>query len=159
MGNRILLGNRSTGGYGLYVSRDGDNVLTTTSPLAFDSRAGNSPTIFDAGQGEILSSDSSGTDTITHNLGYKPLFAVRWNTADELSGGVATKVFDPRYSHMITTDNAEGFPDITLTPFGIQVSITTSSLQILRFAAPSTIDIYYAYIIFREEDFTGGLGL
>ena len=28
MANRILLGNRSTGGYGLYVSKSGANVLT-----------------------------------------------------------------------------------------------------------------------------------
>ena len=28
MANRVLLGNRSTGGYGLYVSESGQNVLT-----------------------------------------------------------------------------------------------------------------------------------
>ena len=31
MANRILMGNRSTGGYGLYVSKTGDNVLDTTT--------------------------------------------------------------------------------------------------------------------------------
>ena len=28
MGNRVLLGNRSTGGYGLYVSKDGSDVTS-----------------------------------------------------------------------------------------------------------------------------------
>ena len=39
MANRVLLGNRATGGQGLYVSRAGDDVATTGNPLAFDSRS------------------------------------------------------------------------------------------------------------------------
>ena len=40
MANRVLLGNRSTGGYGLYVSKEGQNVLTCADKeLIFDSRA------------------------------------------------------------------------------------------------------------------------
>ena len=50
MANRILLGNRSTGGYGLYVSKTGDNVLDTTNPLAFDSRTGTGWAVKDYGQ-------------------------------------------------------------------------------------------------------------
>ena len=32
MANRILAGNRSTGGHGLYVSRTGEDVTSTTNP-------------------------------------------------------------------------------------------------------------------------------
>ena len=39
MANRVLLGNRATGGYGLYVSKTGSNVLTCSdNELIFDSR-------------------------------------------------------------------------------------------------------------------------
>ena len=39
MANRVLLGNRTTGGHGLYVSKSGQNVLTCAdNQLLFDSR-------------------------------------------------------------------------------------------------------------------------
>ena len=39
MANRVLLGNRATGGYGLYVSKSNSNVLTCDiKDLLLDSR-------------------------------------------------------------------------------------------------------------------------
>ena len=158
MANRILAGNRSTGGYGLYVSTTGEDVTSTTNPMAFDSRAASSPVIYSAGQG-ILASNSSAPATISHNLGYTPLFAVRWCTQDEISGGVATKVFDPRYSHMISITEPEGIEEIELVPFGVLVTMDSSDLEIRKFMKLNTDSVYYSYIIFNEPDYTGGLGL
>lgn len=159
MANRILAGNRSTGGHGLYVSRTGEDVTSTTNPLAFDSRAASSPVIHSAGQG-ILASNSNAPATISHNLGYTPLFAVRWCTQDELDGNnKATKVFDPRYSHMISITEPEGIEEIELVPFGVLVTMDSSDLEIQKFMKLNTDSVYYSYIIFNEPDYTGGLGL
>ena len=106
MANRVLLGKRGTSDFGLFVSRSGDDVLTTTNPLSFDSRAPTSLTVHSFGQGILVpsnltnsfggtlsytfegttysSSSTSGTTTITHNLGYVPAFAVRWCTGAEM---------------------------------------------------------------------------
>jgi len=106
MANRVLLGKRGTSDFGLFVSRSGDNVLTTTNPLAFDSRAPTSLTVHSYGQGVLVpsgltnfsgtalsytfegttytSSATSGETSITHNLGYVPAYAIRWNTAAEM---------------------------------------------------------------------------
>ena len=93
MANRVLIGNRATGGQGIYVSQNGEDVLTTTNALQFDSRMAASAVVHSFGQGDIPA-NTSGTayDDFTHNLGYNPLFAVRWNLSTHLSGGVATKV-------------------------------------------------------------------
>ena len=65
MANRVLMGNRATGGYGLYVSKTGDDVLTTTNPMAFDSRTGTGWAVKDYGQFII---SAGGADvTKTHN--------------------------------------------------------------------------------------------
>ncbi len=163
MANRVLIGNRSTGGYGLYVSQDGDNVLSTTNALQFDSRMGASIIVHSYGQGFR----GPGTDTITHNLGYKPLFAVRWTDEDEISGGLATAAYTPAQFMNETEDyygnNYFGFQA------GITVAITTSTLTITNkqnyYGEHSNSnssydrDIYYSYVIFHQEDFTGGRGL
>ena len=88
MANRVLMGNRATGGYGLYVSKTGDDVLTTTNPMAFDSRTGTGWAVKDYGQFII---SAGGADvTKTHNLGYNPLVAIRWSTS--ITSGVSTLV-------------------------------------------------------------------
>ena len=160
MANRILAGNRSTGGYGLYVSRTGEDVTSTTNALAFDSRAASSPVVHSAGDGTIAGSTNLGSATIAHNLGYIPLFAVRWCTQDELDGNnKATKVFDPRYSHMISITEPEGIETLELVPYGIFVTMGSTNLVIQKFMKASSDDVNYAYIIFKEPDYTGGLGL
>ena len=105
MANRVLLGKRGTSDFGLFVSRSGDDVTTTTNPLFFDSRSPTSLTVHSFGQGILVPSGitnsngsalsnnfdgqtytsavGSGDATITHNLGYVPAYAIRWNTAQE----------------------------------------------------------------------------
>ncbi len=47
MANRVLLGNRSTGGYGLYISESGENVLTCNkSKLLFYTDSGETGSSF-----------------------------------------------------------------------------------------------------------------
>jgi len=167
MANRVLLGNRSTGGFGLYVSQDGDNVLDTTNALQFDSRMGASLIVQSFAQGIISGGNSA---TITHNLGYNPLFAVRWNTASQISGGVATRVFTPVQStgeFVLMEDGGEEVESDGSIDFGITVGHTsTNAIGISNaFNADGDLDtlsipdVYYAILIFHEEDFTGGFGL
>ena len=106
MANRVLLGKKGTSDFGLFVSRSGDDVLNTTNPLSFDSRAPTSLTVSSFGQGILVpnnltnsfggslsytfegttytSSATSGETSITHNLGYVPAYAIRWCTGAEM---------------------------------------------------------------------------
>ena len=109
MANRVLMGNRATGGYGLYVSKTGDDVLTTTNPMAFDSRTGSGWAVKDYGQFII---SAGGADvTKTHNLGYNPLVAIRWSTS--ITGGVATTVFNPCESFFERERESSGQATVT----------------------------------------------
>jgi hypothetical protein len=113
MANRVIIGKRGSD-YGLFVSKSGDDVTTTTNPLGFDSRAVESFIVHSYGEGILvpdvqhrttgaqLTYTYSGTTynqhtaTITHGLGYIPAFAVRWCSISDLDGtGKATKVFTP----------------------------------------------------------------
>ena len=76
MANRILAGNRSTGGYGLYVSKAGSNVLTCDrKELLFDSSQKRAGEVYAGGTQSSLS--SSGQNFLTtgskSSLGYIPL--------------------------------------------------------------------------------------
>ena len=130
MANRVLLGKRGTSDFGLFVSRSGDNVLTTTNPLAFDSRAPTSLTVQSFGQGILVpsnltnsggtalsytfegttytSSSTSGETSITHNLGYVPAFAIRWNTGAEMGFRVPSALIP-------TSDNDESSAAVEAT--------------------------------------------
>ena len=100
MAHRILIGSRTVGGYGLYVSQSGDDVLTTTEPLLFDSRAGNSWTIKKVQEGTIAANGAP--QTVTHNLGYYPMVAVRFSHS--ITNGYATEVYD----HVWASEMEEG---------------------------------------------------
>ena len=129
MANRVLIGNRSTGGYGLYVSKSGDNVLDTTNSLQFDSRMGASAIVQSYGQGSIA---GNSTVTITHNLGYKPLFSVRWSDSGDISSGVATKTYSPNTSSStFVTYEEEEVDEEGEVNWGCEVShINTNSIRI-----------------------------
>ncbi len=76
MANRILAGNRSTGGYGLYVSKAGSNVLTCDrKELLFDSSQKRAGEVYAGGTQSSLS--TSGQNFLTtgskSSLGYIPL--------------------------------------------------------------------------------------
>ena len=162
MANRVLMGNRATGGYGLYVSKTGDDVLTTTNPLAFDSRTGTGWAVKDYGQFII---SAGGADvTKTHNLGYNPLVAIRWSSS--ISSGVATTVFNPCQSRFERETRAPA--SITDTNAGLSwahvdtnsIIIRNESETLSNFSVTDTgDDLYIAYIIFFEPDFTGGKGI
>jgi len=168
MANRILIGNRSTGGYGVYVSQNGENVLNTTNALQFDSRMGASLIVHSFAQGTITPAQASAS--ITHNLGYNPLFAVRWNTANEIAGGVATKVYTPVNStgEFIEMedggDEIESEGDINFGMFTRHANTNTIEIN-NAFDAGGDLDtltvptLYYAIVVFHEADFTGGIGL
>ena len=162
MANRVLIGNRATGGFGLYVSQSGDDVLTTTSAMQFDSRMGSGLIVHSYGQGS-----TGGLATITHSLGYAPLFAVRWSDEDDIVSGVATKAYTPA-KYVEETEDYYGNDYYTFHS-GISVAITTSALGIsnqqsyggqhANSNSSYRRDIYYAYVIFHQADYTGGRGL
>tara|TARA_B110000858_G_C17668351_1_gene410684 strand:+ start:126 stop:611 length:486 start_codon:yes stop_codon:yes gene_type:complete len=158
--SRILIGNRSTGGYGLYVSKTGDEVTNTSNPLAFDSRTGTGWSIKQAGQYILgAGNTSSSARTINHGLGYNPLFAVRWCTSSQISSGVATKVYSPSYVFAVERDTSvPGELDIEVGQFGVRVVHgDTNNLVTINLGTGGSI--YVSYIIFNEPDFTGGKGL
>lgn len=160
MANRVLLGNRSTGGYGLYVSKAGENVLDTTETMIFDPRTGSSPAVKTYGQDYIL---WNGVDhTITHNLGYNPLVAIRWSFT--ISGSAATAVYSPCWSEHFEEREQQGGGGETFEVTkrgGLRwYHANTNSIVIqnqANYTAQATV--YYAYIIFYEPDYTGGLGI
>jgi len=161
MANRILIGNRATGGYGAYVSKDGEDVLTTTDGMLFDSRMGSGLVVQSYHQG---STAKGATSTITHSLGYKPLFAVRWTDQADISSGVATKAWTPS---MIQDAFEDYYGDnYTEVWAGISITTTTNAISIknehkaLGLADNSyTRDVYWACVIFHEADYTDGRGL
>ena len=153
MANRVLIGNRATGGYGLYVSKDGDDVLTDDG-LLFDSRTGTGWGVATYGQGDIV---WNGADvTITHNLGYNPVVAIRWSHT--ITSGAATEVYSPCWSEHMVEQNFG--PD---RPYrgGLRWYHSSTNAIVIQNQATTYAQatIYYAYIIFNEPDFTGGVGL
>tara|TARA_B100001778_G_C18558923_1_gene616802 strand:- start:877 stop:1383 length:507 start_codon:yes stop_codon:yes gene_type:complete len=92
MANRVLLGNRSTGGYGLYVSKEGQNVLTCADKeLIFDSRANRTGLVYAGATGLNLgdSADNFLTTGSKASLGYPPLVVVsEKNTGERYSSSI-----------------------------------------------------------------------
>ena len=76
MANRVLAGNRSTGGYGLYVSKANSNVLTCDrKDLLFDSSQKRAGEVYAGGnQGTIgTGGQNIYTTGSKDSLGYIPL--------------------------------------------------------------------------------------
>ncbi len=155
MANRVLLGNRSTGGYGLYVSKNGENVLTTTNALQFDSRMGASMIVHSYGQGSIAGGGSP--HTITHNLGYYPQVAIRWS--ESISGGVATAAYNPAYQVMDWVEYEEEEESASgEAHFGMEWGhLNTNSFRITNSSdgqgdneSVTLRTLYYAYVIFHQ---------
>ncbi len=166
MANRVLIGNRATGGYGLYVSQSGENVLDTTNALQFDSRMGASTIVHSYGQGSIAGGASA--HSITHSLGYNPLFAVRWSNPEDISSGVATKTYNVADSEMTYTEYEEEEESASGgATWGCSVGhANTNTITIANLSSASGDNssatlrtLYYAFVIFHETDFTGGRGL
>lgn len=192
MANRVLLGQRGSD-YGLFVSQNGANVADTsaTTPLSFDSRAVRGMVIHAKGEGSLApyaTNDASGVDnptstTISHNLGYVPLYAVRWCYASDLTSGVANRMYTPSharnndYGYDLVEEDESTWDQISLG--GVTTTASTTTLTIYNHEFGYNVEvgddaagtapneefgtnkqtIYYAYIIFKAKDFTGGLGL
>ena len=114
--NRILIGNRATGGYGLYVSKADSEVLTCTQKeLLFDSREYRGTGQVYAGGGPLNITSGSGQNFLTtgskDNLGYIPLvicnedYAGEWRAAYTQSG-TAHEIWQSRVDVMKTTSSA-----------------------------------------------------
>ena len=165
MPNRVLLGKRGSTDYGLFVSRDSQDVLTSTQPLGFDSRAAESLIVHSVSQGILVPDlvNTSGTQvgftfngvfenqhtaTITHNLGYVPCFAVRWCTFNQITSGLATETYPP-FSYSIDQGERveEGEEDGDEVTFpgsagfsGLVISSTTNNTIVLKNNVSQTHD-------------------
>lgn len=75
MGNRVLMGNRSTGGYGLYVSKAGSNVLNCDKKeLLFDASQKRAGEIYAGGNLSSISGEQNFLTTSSKaSLGYIPM--------------------------------------------------------------------------------------
>ena len=190
MANRVLVGKRGSE-FGLFVSRSGVDVTDTslTTPLSFDSRAATSLNVHSFGQGILTAFNdgngapqqsitfggvtyTSSTVTITHNLGFIPAFAVRWNRFTDLSSGLATKVYSPFVTNRQeeTTegddDEAETNP-VSDADGGLDAVMSSTTLELENanrdyhnINSSTTVGdsaaICYAYVIFKEENFING---
>ena len=116
MANRVLLGNRATGGYGLYVSKANSNVLDCDKKeLLFDSSEYRGTGQVYAGGGSLNITSGSSQDFLTtgskDNLGYIPLvicnedYAGEWRAAYTQSG-TAHEIWQSRVDVMKTTSSA-----------------------------------------------------
>jgi len=123
MANRILIGNRSTGGYGLYVSKAGSDVLSCApKDLLFDSRQGvGSGLVYAFGTDQDLS--SSGQNFLTTNskdaLGYIPLVVyaekMKMGWSFSYGGGYQFREFFQSTIEVIKTTSSTIYP-ITMNP-------------------------------------------
>ena len=118
MANRVLLGKRGTD-YGVFVSREGQNVASTTSSLVFDSNAVKGFNIAARGQG-ILSSGAS--RSFSHGLGFKPYVSVTYSFPFEINesspSNAATATVSSMYVPFFTNYYTFGSSNITITNAG-----------------------------------------
>ena len=191
MANRVLIGKRGSD-YGVFASRSGVDVTDTssTTPLSFDSRAATSLNVHSFGEGIVVAFNdgngatqqsitfggvtyTSSTATITHNLGFVPAFAVRWNRYSDLSSGLATKVYSPfimniQEETIIGDDDEEEVETIQDNDGGLDALMSSTTLQLENtmrdyhnINGATTVGdsaaICYAYIIFKEENFINGV--
>ena len=190
MANRVLVGKRGSE-FGLFGSRSGVDVTDTslTTPLSFDSRAATSLNVHSFGQGILTAFNdgngapqqsitfggvtyTSSTVTITHNLGFVPAFAVRWNRYSDLSSGLATKVYSPFVTNR-QEETTEGDDDeaetntISDADGGLDAVMSSTTLELENanrdyhnINSSTTVGdsaaICYAYVIFKEENFING---
>ena len=116
MANRVLIGNRATGGYGLYVSKANSDVLDCDDKdLLFDSRekaSGTGQVYAGGGPLNITSGNSQSflTTGSKDNLGYIPLaicnedYAGEWRAGYTQSGD-AHEIWQSRVDVMKTTSS------------------------------------------------------
>ena len=150
MANRVLLGNRSTGGYGAYVSKAGHNVLTCArKELLMDSSQKRAADIYAGGSQSSLG--SSGQNFLTTgskaSLGYIPLVI---HTEDKRGEYETTPGADENYwtQDMAVIETTTS----TITPktIGQEVSSSTSNIESItvrnRISANSCTNIKFLVV-------------
>ena len=146
MANRVLLGNRSSGGYGLYISKPGQNVLTCSkTQLIFDSSATMAAAVHVIA-GITISSGSSSGSTTWSALGYTPMALVTRTSAatggDVLGMGFTfSSIFDISADPQLRTKFGQ---DYILTNLG-----TTGATVVTRDGANVSGNKHFRIIVFR----------
>ena len=187
MANRVLLGKRGSE-HGAFVSKSGVDVTDTssTTPLAFDSNAIASLLVHSFGQGVLIPQEPAGSSfsfggvtytshevQIAHGLGYTPAFAARWCTFNDISGGVAQRVWSPHYFQGIETEdtgdeddpgNEEEFEaDSGMGAFADSTHVTLENFSGLGNVTvngfANSAVYFYSYVIFSQENFLNGESL
>jgi len=124
MANRVLLGNRATGGYGLYVSKAGSNVLNCNKKdLLFDSSQKRAGETYAGGTQSSLSTTgqnflSTGSKA---SLGYIPLVI----SAEDLRGEKDIQAGDEEF-YQSRTDVIETTSS-TVRPRSMEGSISSTT--------------------------------
>jgi hypothetical protein len=144
MANRVLIGKRGSSDYGLFVSKPGDDVLTTTNALAFDSRAASDLKPIGYGQGSVSAhtpvnggslnlmgvspktyytnnTSAAQVARVAHNQSFTPLVAVRWTYDDDLDGSNRANITFPpmislSYLNALDPGDFTQFPPTPSTP-------------------------------------------
>ena len=119
MANRVLLGNRSTGGYGVYVSKANSNVLTCDDKdllLSSNQKVSGAMPVYAGGSQSSLSSSLNFLTTSSKDdLGYIPLVITNevenrvWNWGAKTSGAADIQLCQNNVSFFTYTSS-------TLTP-------------------------------------------
>ena len=190
MANRVLLGKRGSE-HGVFVSKSGVDVTdsSSTTPLAFDSNAIASLLVHSFGQGILVPEEPANASfvfdgvtytahevEIAHGLGYTPAFAARWCTADDISSGVAQRVWTPHFFQITESGNSGGGGG-GVPPLGPEPEDVSANSGMTAFADSTNITLknkgslglnttvssfnqsavyFYSYVIFSEENFLGG---
>ena len=149
MANRVLAGNRSTGGFGFYVSRPTSNVLTCTSDeLMFNTNSGESgASFFSAGHFQVVpvsggtgaSAPVAKSETIVpangtaspSYLGIASTQIMLWGSSDSIAAtansGTSTRVYN--YSSL-------GSTSATINNVGsVQRTVRNATFNLLSVAA------------------------
>jgi hypothetical protein len=154
MAKRIILGKPASEDHGLYVSKSGtdvvnsSNVLTSSTNLMFDSRVGvGALDLKYHGQGllgvpgnnlatatNLNTSDTFATISFT-NEGFVPFVIVQWCLQSDLSGGVATKMYQASAdfnsdSTRFFSSSGQGTSQQRLARAGVSYTVNSSSLII-----------------------------
>ena len=195
MTKRVALGNitiNSTDTKGFFISQKSDDVTNFTKPLEVHSGVGAGLHVFYRSQGIISANTASGqlatpnSVDITHNWGTtgghgtdeRPLFAVRWNRPQDLSGGVAQRVFTPNNASFFEEDvtitgedEDDQEEDVVQLEYAEGCKVSHQSNNVIRIQNFSMgiygdnqsflqgNSLYYAIVVFYEHDWTGGNGL
>lgn len=130
MANRVLLGNRATGGYGAYVSKANSNVLNCNrKELLFDSSQARAGEVYAGGSQSSLGNSGQNflTTSSKSSLGYIPMVI---HTEDKRGEFETTSGDEELY--LERTDTIETTTS-TIKPvtIGTEISFNTASLELI----------------------------